>query len=167
MLEGARLPSGTQNQHLGHPLGWVKMITLGGYLRSGLISLSHLKIVIPELPLFCLLAGAAGVWLMGMRVETEVQRNLTFPQRTHESGSPVSFGSLLMRQNCPLGDGGRVDAAGKGGPRSKLTVCLSLSEKKHCLLELGARGVRELVHSEVYPIVIHVEVTEKNVREIR
>ncbi|XP_052017094.1 caspase recruitment domain-containing protein 10 isoform X2 [Apodemus sylvaticus] len=38
---------------------------------------------------------------------------------------------------------------------------------KHCLLELGARGVRELVHSEVYPIVIHVEVTEKNVREIR
>ncbi|XP_031204681.1 caspase recruitment domain-containing protein 10 isoform X1 [Mastomys coucha] len=39
--------------------------------------------------------------------------------------------------------------------------------KKHCLLELGARGVRELVHSEVYPIVIHVEVTEKNVREIR
>lgn len=38
---------------------------------------------------------------------------------------------------------------------------------KHCLLELGVRGVRELVHSEVYPIVIHVEVTEKNVREIR
>ncbi|KAL1767104.1 caspase recruitment domain-containing protein 10 [Sigmodon hispidus] len=39
--------------------------------------------------------------------------------------------------------------------------------KKHCLLELGARGVRELVQSEVYPIVIHVEVTEKNVREIK
>ncbi|XP_047406812.1 caspase recruitment domain-containing protein 10 isoform X1 [Sciurus carolinensis] len=38
---------------------------------------------------------------------------------------------------------------------------------KHCLLELGARGVRELVQSEVYPIVIHVEVTEKNVREVR
>ncbi|KAM4883326.1 caspase recruitment domain-containing protein 10 [Thomomys bottae] len=39
--------------------------------------------------------------------------------------------------------------------------------KKHCLLELGARGVHELVQSEVYPIVIHVEVTEKNVREVR
>ncbi|XP_021114691.1 caspase recruitment domain-containing protein 10 isoform X4 [Heterocephalus glaber] len=39
--------------------------------------------------------------------------------------------------------------------------------KKHCLLELGARGVRELVQSDVYPIVIHVEVTEKNVREVR
>ncbi|XP_006890282.1 PREDICTED: caspase recruitment domain-containing protein 10 [Elephantulus edwardii] len=39
--------------------------------------------------------------------------------------------------------------------------------KKHCLLELGIRGVRELVLSEIYPIVIHVEVTEKNVREVR
>uniref|UniRef100_A0A8C3WIP9 Caspase recruitment domain-containing protein 10 n=1 Tax=Catagonus wagneri TaxID=51154 RepID=A0A8C3WIP9_9CETA len=38
---------------------------------------------------------------------------------------------------------------------------------KHCLLELGARGVRELVQNEIYPIVIHVEVTEKNVREVR
>jgi hypothetical protein len=34
-------------------------------------------------------------------------------------------------------------------------------------LELGMQGVRELVQSEVYPIVIHVEVTEKNVREVR
>uniref|UniRef100_G3T7D4 Caspase recruitment domain-containing protein 10 n=1 Tax=Loxodonta africana TaxID=9785 RepID=G3T7D4_LOXAF len=40
-------------------------------------------------------------------------------------------------------------------------------EKKHCLLELGVRGVRELVLNEIYPIVIHVEVTEKNVREVR
>lgn len=39
--------------------------------------------------------------------------------------------------------------------------------KKHCLLELGVRGVRELVRNEIYPIVIHVEVTEKNVREVR
>ncbi|XP_049740332.1 caspase recruitment domain-containing protein 10 isoform X2 [Elephas maximus indicus] len=39
--------------------------------------------------------------------------------------------------------------------------------KKHCLLELGVRGVRELVLNEIYPIVIHVEVTEKNVREVR
>ncbi|XP_060044916.1 caspase recruitment domain-containing protein 10 isoform X2 [Erinaceus europaeus] len=39
--------------------------------------------------------------------------------------------------------------------------------KKHCLLELGVRGVRELVQNEIYPIVIHVEVTEKNVREVR
>ncbi|XP_045728528.1 caspase recruitment domain-containing protein 10 isoform X3 [Mirounga angustirostris] len=43
----------------------------------------------------------------------------------------------------------------------------SVGKKKHCLLELGARGVRELVQNEIYPIVIHVEVTEKNVREVR
>ncbi|XP_047642296.1 caspase recruitment domain-containing protein 10 isoform X5 [Phacochoerus africanus] len=42
----------------------------------------------------------------------------------------------------------------------------SVGKKKHCLLELGARGVRELVQNEIYPIVIHVEVTEKNVREV-
>lgn len=102
---------------------------------------------------------------MGMRVETEVQRDLTFPLHTPKSGSPVSFGSLLMKRGFPLGGGGRAGAAGEGGLSSKPSVCLS--EKKHCLLELGARGVRELVHSEVYPIVIHVEVTEKNVREIR
>ncbi|XP_070310021.1 caspase recruitment domain-containing protein 10 isoform X1 [Odocoileus virginianus] len=43
----------------------------------------------------------------------------------------------------------------------------SVGKKKHCLLELGAQGVRELVQNEIYPIVIHVEVTEKNVREVR
>ncbi|XP_033260900.1 caspase recruitment domain-containing protein 10 isoform X1 [Orcinus orca] len=43
----------------------------------------------------------------------------------------------------------------------------SVGKKKHCLLELGARGVRELVQNEIYPIVIHVEVTDKNVREVR
>ncbi|XP_036923769.1 caspase recruitment domain-containing protein 10 isoform X1 [Sturnira hondurensis] len=43
----------------------------------------------------------------------------------------------------------------------------SVGKKKHCLLELGTRGVRELVQNEIYPIVIHVEVTEKNVREVR
>ncbi|XP_012575920.1 PREDICTED: caspase recruitment domain-containing protein 10 isoform X1 [Condylura cristata] len=43
----------------------------------------------------------------------------------------------------------------------------SVGKKKHCLLELGVRGVRELVQNEIYPIVIHVEVTEKNVREVR
>ncbi|EHB02175.1 Caspase recruitment domain-containing protein 10 [Heterocephalus glaber] len=47
------------------------------------------------------------------------------------------------------------------------TIQESVGKKKHCLLELGARGVRELVQSDVYPIVIHVEVTEKNVREVR
>ncbi|NXU79724.1 CAR10 protein, partial [Oreotrochilus melanogaster] len=42
-----------------------------------------------------------------------------------------------------------------------------MEKNKHCLLELGVQGVRDLIRSEIYPIVIHVEVTEKNVRGLR
>lgn len=97
-------------------------------------------------------------------VEIQVQRDLVFLQVLHELGSPVCFGPLLMKQDLLLGGGDRVGAAGDVVPG---VSCLFGPEKKHCLLELGARGVKELVQSEVYPIVIHVEVTEKNVREIR
>ncbi|XP_074082974.1 caspase recruitment domain-containing protein 10 isoform X2 [Macrotis lagotis] len=47
------------------------------------------------------------------------------------------------------------------------TIQESIGKNKHCLLELSPQSVRELVRSEIYPIVIHVNVTEKNVREIR
>ncbi|XP_044535480.1 caspase recruitment domain-containing protein 10 [Gracilinanus agilis] len=47
------------------------------------------------------------------------------------------------------------------------TIQESIGKNKHCLLELSPQSVRELVRSEIYPIVIHVDVTEKNVREIR
>ncbi|NXN54704.1 CAR10 protein, partial [Rynchops niger] len=40
-------------------------------------------------------------------------------------------------------------------------------QNKHCLLELGVQSVRDLIKSEIYPIIIHVEVTEKNVRGLR
>ncbi|KAJ7425868.1 Caspase recruitment domain-containing protein 10 [Willisornis vidua] len=43
----------------------------------------------------------------------------------------------------------------------------AMEKNKHCLLELGVQGVRNLIKSEIYPIVIHVEVTEKNVRGLR
>ncbi|NXP44378.1 CAR10 protein, partial [Heliornis fulica] len=42
-----------------------------------------------------------------------------------------------------------------------------IEKNKHCLLELGLQSVRDLIKSEIYPIVIHVEVTEKNVRGLR
>ncbi|KFU95716.1 Caspase recruitment domain-containing protein 10, partial [Chaetura pelagica] len=42
-----------------------------------------------------------------------------------------------------------------------------MEKNKHCLLELGVQCVRDLIRSEIYPIVIHVEVTEKNVRGLR
>ncbi|KFR08872.1 Caspase recruitment domain-containing protein 10, partial [Nipponia nippon] len=43
----------------------------------------------------------------------------------------------------------------------------AMGKNKHCLLELGVQSVRDLIKSEIYPIVIHVEVTEKNVRGLR
>uniref|UniRef100_A0A8C3P2E7 Caspase recruitment domain-containing protein 10 n=1 Tax=Cyanoderma ruficeps TaxID=181631 RepID=A0A8C3P2E7_9PASS len=43
----------------------------------------------------------------------------------------------------------------------------AMEKNKHCLLELGIEGVRDLIKHEIYPIVIHVEVTEKNVRGLR
>ncbi|NXS28915.1 CAR10 protein, partial [Pomatostomus ruficeps] len=43
----------------------------------------------------------------------------------------------------------------------------TMEKNKHCLLELGVEGVRDLIKNEIYPIVIHVEVTEKNVRGLR
>ncbi|NXJ14454.1 CAR10 protein, partial [Odontophorus gujanensis] len=49
-------------------------------------------------------------------------------------------------------------------------VCMireAMEKNKHCLLELGVQSVRDLIRREIYPIVIHVEVTEKNVRGLR
>ncbi|NXP73459.1 CAR10 protein, partial [Ramphastos sulfuratus] len=43
----------------------------------------------------------------------------------------------------------------------------AMEKNKHCLLELGVQSVRDLIRSEIYPIVIHVEVTEKNIRGLR
>ncbi|XP_038612810.1 caspase recruitment domain-containing protein 10 [Tachyglossus aculeatus] len=57
---------------------------------------------------------------------------------------------------APQGPGGRIRA-----------IQESIGKNKHCLLELGTQGVRELVRNEIYPIVIHVEVTEKNIRGVR
>ncbi|NXG63087.1 CAR10 protein, partial [Hemiprocne comata] len=50
----------------------------------------------------------------------------------------------------------------------RIRVIREVMEKnKHCLLELGVQSVRDLIRSEIYPIIIHVEVTEKNVRGLR
>lgn len=76
--------------------------------------------------------------------------------------------SLSGEEQCTSSAPGAPKAwPASAGLGSRIRAIQESVGKKHCLLELGARGVRELVHSEVYPIVIHVEVTEKNVREIR
>ncbi|KAM9230774.1 caspase recruitment domain-containing protein 10 isoform 1-T1 [Dugong dugon] len=76
--------------------------------------------------------------------------------------------SLSGEEQCsssaPGAPKARPATAGLG---SRIRAIQESVGKKHCLLELGVRGVRELVLNEIYPIVIHVEVTEKNVREVR
>ncbi|XP_048356823.1 caspase recruitment domain-containing protein 10 isoform X1 [Sphaerodactylus townsendi] len=43
----------------------------------------------------------------------------------------------------------------------------AIGKNKHCLLELEVQVVTDLIKSEIYPIVIHVEVTRKNIRGVR
>ncbi|XP_044297107.1 caspase recruitment domain-containing protein 10 [Varanus komodoensis] len=47
------------------------------------------------------------------------------------------------------------------------TIQEAAGKNKHCLLELEVQVVRDLIKSEIYPIIIHVEVTEKNIRGVR
>uniref|UniRef100_K7DL22 Caspase recruitment domain-containing protein 10 n=1 Tax=Pan troglodytes TaxID=9598 RepID=K7DL22_PANTR len=76
--------------------------------------------------------------------------------------------SLSGEELCPSSAPGAPKAQpATPGLGSRIRAIQESVGKKHCLLELGARGVRELVQNEIYPIVIHVEVTEKNVREVR
>ncbi|KAM5174951.1 caspase recruitment domain-containing protein 10 [Callospermophilus lateralis] len=76
--------------------------------------------------------------------------------------------SLCGEEQCaPSAPGAPKSRPATPGLGTRIRAIQESVGKKHCLLELGARGVRELVQSEVYPIVIHVEVTEKNVREVR
>ncbi|XP_046285352.1 caspase recruitment domain-containing protein 10 isoform X1 [Marmota monax] len=76
--------------------------------------------------------------------------------------------SLSGEEQCaPSAPGAPKSRPATPGLGTRIRAIQESVGKKHCLLELGARGVRELVQSEVYPIVIHVEVTEKNVREVR
>ncbi|NWS38140.1 CAR10 protein, partial [Probosciger aterrimus] len=76
---------------------------------------------------------------------------------------------------CPAGDPSTTHAhpVSRTGPQDwkesgRIRMIREAMEKnKHCLLELGVQSVRDLIKSEIYPIVIHVEVTEKNVRGLR
>ncbi|XP_054487458.2 caspase recruitment domain-containing protein 10 isoform X1 [Agelaius phoeniceus] len=72
--------------------------------------------------------------------------------------------STTHAQEQPVPRTGRQDQRESG----RIHMIREAMEKnKHCLLELGVEGVRDLIKSEIYPIVIHVEVTEKNVRGLR
>ncbi|NXU32329.1 CAR10 protein, partial [Thalassarche chlororhynchos] len=73
------------------------------------------------------------------------------PSATHAQEHPVSRSAPQGRR-----ESGRIRM-----------IQEAMEKNKHCLLELGVQSVRDLIKSEIYPIVIHVEVTEKNVRGLR
>ncbi|NXV88834.1 CAR10 protein, partial [Calonectris borealis] len=73
------------------------------------------------------------------------------PSATHAQEHPVSRSAPQGRR-----ESGRIHM-----------IREEMEKNKHCLLELGVQSVRDLIKSEIYPIVIHVEVTEKNVRGLR
>ncbi|XP_037703527.1 caspase recruitment domain-containing protein 10 isoform X2 [Choloepus didactylus] len=75
--------------------------------------------------------------------------------------------SLSGEELCPASAPGAPKARPATPGLGSRIRAIQESVGKHCLLELGAQGVRELVQNEIYPIVVHVEVTEKNVREVR
>ncbi|NXT43725.1 CAR10 protein, partial [Pelecanoides urinatrix] len=78
---------------------------------------------------------------------------------------------------CPAGDPSAIHAqehpVSRSAPQGRREsgrihmIREEMEKNKHCLLELGVQSVRDLIKSEIYPIVIHVEVTEKNVRGLR
>uniref|UniRef100_A0A674ILY9 Caspase recruitment domain family member 10 n=1 Tax=Terrapene triunguis TaxID=2587831 RepID=A0A674ILY9_9SAUR len=72
---------------------------------------------------------------------------------------------------CPAGEqeqSGDLPRIPQGVESRRIrTIRECIGKNKHCLLELGLQRVRDLIKSEIYPIIIHVEVTEKNVRGLR
>ncbi|KAK0680977.1 CAR10 protein, partial [Pygoscelis papua] len=85
--------------------------------------------------------------------------------------------SRLDFHMCPAGDPstthGEEHPVSRSAPqdwresRQIRMIREAMEKNKHCLLELGVQSVRDLIKSEIYPVVIHVEVTEKNVRGLR
>ncbi|KAM6437166.1 caspase recruitment domain-containing protein 10 isoform 1-T5 [Liasis olivaceus] len=43
----------------------------------------------------------------------------------------------------------------------------AIKKNQHCLLELEVQLVKDLIKSEIYPIIIHVKVTEKKIKGVR
>ncbi|KFQ62548.1 Caspase recruitment domain-containing protein 10, partial [Pelecanus crispus] len=72
--------------------------------------------------------------------------------------------SAIHTQEHPVYRTARQDRRESGRIRM---IREAMEKNKHCLLELGVQSVRDLIKTEIYPIIIHVEVTEKNVRGLR
>lgn len=49
-------------------------------------------------------------------------------------------------------------------PADRRPLCL---QNKHCLLEAGISCTRDLIKSRIYPIVLFIRVSEKNIKKFR
>ncbi|XP_066489696.1 caspase recruitment domain-containing protein 10 [Tiliqua scincoides] len=74
--------------------------------------------------------------------------------------------SLSSASTKLIGNADRISESQKdyGGIH---TIRKTIGKNKHCLLDLEVQVVRDLIKSEIYPIIIHVEVTEKNIKGVR
>ncbi|NWZ21589.1 CAR10 protein, partial [Asarcornis scutulata] len=77
---------------------------------------------------------------------------------------PAEHPSAAHAQEPPVSKSGPQEWKESGQIRM---IREAMEKNKHCLLELGVQSVRDLIKREIYPIVIHIEVTEKNVRGLR
>lgn len=52
-----------------------------------------------------------------------------------------------------------------------LTVCFGwvafVPQGKHCLLEAELSCVKDLLRREIYPIIIHIKICERNIKRLR
>ena len=60
--------------------------------------------------------------------------------------------------------GAQVGWQGGGPPVNRWPLYL---QNKHCLLEAGISCTRDLIKSRIYPIVLFVRVSEKNIKKFR
>uniref|UniRef100_A0A4W3JEQ3 Caspase recruitment domain family member 11 n=1 Tax=Callorhinchus milii TaxID=7868 RepID=A0A4W3JEQ3_CALMI len=88
--------------------------------------------------------------------------------------SPTPLAKMLVQKLLNSGEAMEFDIC-KPAPRYKIwllgyfTLFLHIlpSQNKHCLLEAGLNCTRDLLKKDIYPIIIFVKVSEKNIKRLR
>lgn len=74
-------------------------------------------------------------------------------------------GALGALASCTAGPSpGTQPGRGGMGPAD---LCPLGLQNKHCLLEAGISCTRDLIKSRIYPIVLFIRVSEKNIKKFR
>lgn len=89
-----------------------------------------------------------------------------FSPGTLGSQPPASQAPPLRPRPRPLGFRLRPALPGWGAGW-RLTLAGLCLQNKHCLLEAGIGCTRDLIKSRIYPIVLFIRVSEKNIKRFR